>query len=105
VAFGGEEGYGAQVMCSECWIMGDDEPSNSDLPKNVGNDFEVGIDENNEEEGVEKNSRKRKAYTIGFKLEAVKFAKQISNHSASKKFNVTRSRVQEWMKTENEFPK
>jgi hypothetical protein len=63
VAFGGEEGYGAQVMCSECWIIGDDEPSNSDLPKNVGNDLEVGIDENNEEEVVEKILRKRKAYT------------------------------------------
>jgi hypothetical protein len=56
--------------------------------------LEVEIDENNEEQAVEKNSRKRKAYTIGFKLDAVKFAKQSS-------INVSQIRI--WPK--NIWPK
>jgi hypothetical protein len=58
-------------------------------------------------EGVEniplKASRKRKAYTVGFKLEAIKYAKTASIHKASGKFNVDRTNIRNWISQEKKL--
>uniref|UniRef100_A0A915EEM2 Transposase n=1 Tax=Ditylenchus dipsaci TaxID=166011 RepID=A0A915EEM2_9BILA len=52
------------------------------------------------EEEVEK-LRKRKSYSTEWKLEVVKHARLVSIHSASKKFNVDRATVRDWIKSQN----
>ena len=47
--------------------------------------------------------RKRRNYDSSKKLEAVKYAKENSIHSAAKKFRVDRRCIQVWMKQEDEL--
>uniref|UniRef100_A0A915DXR4 HTH CENPB-type domain-containing protein n=1 Tax=Ditylenchus dipsaci TaxID=166011 RepID=A0A915DXR4_9BILA len=50
-----------------------------------------------------KASRKRKSYSIKTKLEVVDYAKEYSKNAASRKFNISRSIVQSWVKQEKEL--
>ena len=61
------------------------------------------IAESQEESQESKSSRKRKAYSIEKKLNAVDYARKYSKHSAAKKFNVGRSLLQAWVKQENDL--
>jgi hypothetical protein len=72
--------------------------SSTDEPNLDGNENEVSEDEPLEgDENIPlKGSRKRKAYTVAFKLEAIKYAKQVSTHKASEKYNVHRKCIQTW---------
>jgi transposase-like protein len=65
-----------------------------------------------EDEGTPKSSRKRHNYDAEKKLDAVKWARdkksarsgnEFNVDSAAKKFKVSRSRIYEWMKQENEL--
>lgn len=56
-------------------------------------------------ESIDGGSRKRKAYTTGYKLQAVEYAKKNSKRAASKKFRVSRSVIKRWMETEDDFHK
>uniref|UniRef100_A0A915CVN0 Brinker DNA-binding domain-containing protein n=1 Tax=Ditylenchus dipsaci TaxID=166011 RepID=A0A915CVN0_9BILA len=56
---------------------------------------------NSEQDGS--GSRKRKAYPTEKKLQAVDYANKYSKVSASRKFNVSRSRIQKWVKQEAEL--
>ena len=47
-----------------------------------------------------KTPQKLKAYSAEFKLKVVKHAREISKHSASRKFGISRSCVQDWVKQE-----
>ncbi len=44
--------------------------------------------------------RKLKGYSLLFKLEVIKFAKETSKNSAAKKYNINRKRVREWVENE-----
>lgn len=56
--------------------------------------------ESQEESQESRSSRKRKAYSIAKKLEAVDYANKYSKKSAAKKFNVDRSSIIGWCKQE-----
>ena len=47
--------------------------------------------------------RKRRNYDTAQKLEAVKYAKENSIHSAAKKFRVDRQSIKDWVKQEDEL--
>jgi uncharacterized Zn finger protein (UPF0148 family) len=82
-----------QIFCPECWTLTEDD----EIEEQV-----VATDEDDEVQTT-KMSRKRKAYTAGFKLEAVKFARQASIHKASDKYSVNRSSIRGWMAQEKKL--
>ena len=52
--------------------------------------------ETNMEDLLSHKGKKLKSYNIQFKLDAIKFAEENSNHSASRKFGVVVKRIREW---------
>jgi hypothetical protein len=99
VRISGEEGFGTQVVCSDCFLDGGNENEEPTLAEEVA----LVIDDDDEVLQAVKMSRKRKAYTAGFKLEAVKFARHNSAHKASEKYGVGRSSIIDWMKQESKL--
>uniref|UniRef100_A0A915DPD3 Brinker DNA-binding domain-containing protein n=1 Tax=Ditylenchus dipsaci TaxID=166011 RepID=A0A915DPD3_9BILA len=59
--------------------------------------------ESQEESQKCKLSRKRKAYSLEKKLEAIDYTKKYSKNLAAKKFGVDRARVIEWVKQEGNY--
>uniref|UniRef100_A0A915D7F5 Brinker DNA-binding domain-containing protein n=1 Tax=Ditylenchus dipsaci TaxID=166011 RepID=A0A915D7F5_9BILA len=59
--------------------------------------------ESQEESQESKSSRKRKAYSIEKKLEAVDYANKYSKSSASKKFGVGRTQIINWVNHEEKL--
>uniref|UniRef100_A0A915ES37 HTH psq-type domain-containing protein n=1 Tax=Ditylenchus dipsaci TaxID=166011 RepID=A0A915ES37_9BILA len=59
--------------------------------------------ESQEESQESKSSRKRKAYSIEKKLEAVDYANKYSKSSASKKFGVGRTQIINWVNQEEKL--
>lgn len=59
-------------------------------------DSESNIESQESSQGS-KSSRKRKAYSVEKKLEAIDYANKYSKNSASKKFGVSRGSIQEWV--------
>uniref|UniRef100_A0A915D1Q4 HTH CENPB-type domain-containing protein n=1 Tax=Ditylenchus dipsaci TaxID=166011 RepID=A0A915D1Q4_9BILA len=47
--------------------------------------------------------KRRRNVETATKLEAIEWARRYSNHSAASKFNVTRSRIKDWKKKEDEL--
>jgi transposase-like protein len=47
-----------------------------------------------------KEIKKRRSYTIDQKLEVIKFARSSSRNAASRKFNIARHCVSQWMRNE-----
>ena len=67
---------------------------------------ESGIESNVEDQELSqefKSSRKRKAYSIEKKLEAVDYANNYSKLSAARRFTVSRCMVQQWVKNADEL--
>uniref|UniRef100_A0A915EHG1 DDE Tnp4 domain-containing protein n=1 Tax=Ditylenchus dipsaci TaxID=166011 RepID=A0A915EHG1_9BILA len=50
-----------------------------------------------------RKSRKHKAYSSEWKLQVIKCANQVSKKAASKKFNISRGSVQDWVEQENKL--
>ena len=46
---------------------------------------------------ISHKGEKRRSYSMEFKRDVVKYAKQNSNNGAAKKFKVDRKRVREWV--------
>ncbi|KAI3419149.1 hypothetical protein GPALN_006910 [Globodera pallida] len=103
ISIDGEEGYGAKVVCCECWLRDEvaaDEnanivktaPSASDKPTTSASspsiDYEPNIQLlNSEDEDDTTNpptKRKRRAFTVHDKIEILDFAKKTSILAASK---------------------
>uniref|UniRef100_A0A915D704 HTH psq-type domain-containing protein n=1 Tax=Ditylenchus dipsaci TaxID=166011 RepID=A0A915D704_9BILA len=59
--------------------------------------------ESQEKSQESKSSRKRKAYSIEKKLEAVDYANKYSKSSASKKFGVGRTQIINWVNQEEKL--
>nr|CAD2196552.1 unnamed protein product [Meloidogyne enterolobii] len=84
----GEEGYGANVICSDCFINVDDIE-----------DSEEGNNEVDVKEQVKK--AKKRAYTITEKIDILDFARNTSIHEASRHFKIDRVTIRNWKKQES----
>ena len=61
--------------------------------------------ETNMEDLSSHKGKKLKSYNIQFKLDAMKFAEENSNHSASRKFGVAVKRIREWRGNKDQLEK
>ena len=61
--------------------------------------------ETNMEDLSSHKGKKLKSYNIQFKLDAIKFAEENSNHSASRKFGVAVKRIREWRGNKDQLEK
>ena len=52
---------------------------------------------------ISHKGEKRRSYSMEFKRDVVKYAKQNSNNGAAKKFKVDRKRVREWVQNEDKL--
>ncbi|KAF7635997.1 HTH CENPB-type domain-containing protein [Meloidogyne graminicola] len=86
----GNKGYGAKVICSDCFICVDDEVEG--IEKNKEN--------NNCDNKQKLKSRKRRSFTIKEKIDILEFARNTSIHKASSHFKIDRSTIQNWKKQE-----
>lgn len=48
-------------------------------------------------------SKKKKSYTVDFKLEVVEFSRNFSPSEAGKRFNVDRRRIRDWTHQEDKL--
>ena len=69
----------------------------SDLQQGVYQEVDSESNAESQEESQQSKSRKRKAYTIEKKLEAVDYANKYSKYSAAKKFSVTPKMIRDWV--------
>uniref|UniRef100_A0A915ERN9 C2H2-type domain-containing protein n=1 Tax=Ditylenchus dipsaci TaxID=166011 RepID=A0A915ERN9_9BILA len=67
--------------------------------ENYGSAISHRSDSGDEQQAI---SRKHKAYSTEWKLTVIKHAKQISKKAASKKFNISRTTVIDWVKQESQ---
>ncbi|KAL7070553.1 hypothetical protein ACQ4LE_010691 [Meloidogyne hapla] len=94
----GEEGFGTNVICSDCFLDIEDV---EEVSKN--NEDKFFEQELNCEDENGTNPRKRRAYTINEKIEILDFSKKTSIHAASKHFKIDRNTVRDWKKQESDL--
>ena len=52
---------------------------------------------------METSAKKRKSYTVAFKLEVVDYARKTSREAAARHFAVDGKRIREWCKTDQQL--
>lgn len=118
----GEEGYGAYVFCSECWLSEDNEIENQcengeSVLKASENDSEKdesvldtsvfvensSVEDEEENEGPSQK-RKKRAYSVEDKIAILEFARRSSIRKASDHYKVDRNSIREWKTKEKSLP-
>uniref|UniRef100_A0A914HC01 SCAN domain-containing protein n=1 Tax=Globodera rostochiensis TaxID=31243 RepID=A0A914HC01_GLORO len=110
ISIDGEEGYGAKVICCECWLRDEhvanenanivktapsvrDKPTTSASSPSINYEPNIQLltSEDEEDSTNPPTKRKRRVFIIHDKIEILDFAKKTSLHAASKHFTVARS--------------
>uniref|UniRef100_A0A914HQS4 SPRY domain-containing protein n=1 Tax=Globodera rostochiensis TaxID=31243 RepID=A0A914HQS4_GLORO len=95
-----EEGYGAKVICCDCWLADDiDENANIDNSTPTSSQKsgarETSEATDNNDEPTIPQSLKRRQLTIKNKLDILEFAKKSSIHAASRQHNIGRNNIRD----------